>query len=88
MFEKLRKFFEAKKEQHEYNYNVTFDNVAIPEVHTHKSDKHEEEKPKHSPINYENVAIPEVHIRTKKNRVCEIKSVNRHSMISDGAVSS
>ena len=23
MFEKLRKFFEAKKEQHEYNYNVT-----------------------------------------------------------------
>ena len=39
MFEKLRKFFEAKKEQHEYNYNVTFDNVAIPEVHTHKSDK-------------------------------------------------
>ena len=31
MFEKLRKFFEAKKEQHEYNYNVTFDNVAIPE---------------------------------------------------------
>ena len=36
MFEKLRKFFEAKKEQHEYNYNVTFDNVAIPEVHTHK----------------------------------------------------
>ena len=23
-----------------------------------------------------------------KNRVCEIKSVNRHSMISDGAVSS
>ena len=69
MFEKLRKFFEAKKEQHEYNYNVTFDNVAIPEVHTHKSDKHEEEKPKHSPINYENVAIPVVHIRTKKNKL-------------------
>ena len=68
MFEKLRKLNEKKKEQHEYNYNVTFDNVAIPEVHTHKSDKHEEEKPKHSPINYENVAIPEVHIRTKKNK--------------------
>lgn len=68
MFEKLRKFFEAKKEQHEYNYNVKFDNVAIPEVHTHKSDTHQEEKPKHSPISYENVAIPEVHIRTKKNK--------------------
>ena len=28
MFEKLRKFFEAKKEQHEYNYNVTFDTLT------------------------------------------------------------
>ena len=27
-------------------------------------------------------------VETTLNRVCEIKSVNRHSMISDGAVSS
>ena len=28
------------------------------------------------------------YIRKNSKRVCEIKSVNRHSMISDGAVSS
>lgn len=69
MFEKLRKFLK-QKEQHEYNYNVTFDNVAIPEVHTHKSDKHEEEKPKHSPINYENVAIRKfIFVQRKINNI-------------------
>ena len=68
MFEKAKEFFKAKKEQHKHNYNLTFDNVAIPEVHTHKSEQHEEEEahPEHHPIEYDNVAIPEVHIRTKK----------------------
>ena len=62
MFKKLKKLFNAKKEQHKHNYNLTFDNVAIPEIHTHKSDKHQEDPPCQHPIQYDNVAIPEVHI--------------------------
>ena len=68
MFKKLKNFLKAKKEQHEHNYDLTFDNVAIPEIHTHKADKHQEETPSHQPIQYDNVAIPEVHIRAKKNK--------------------
>ncbi len=68
MFKKLKKLFNAKKEQHKHNYNLTFDNVAIPEIHTNKSDKHQEEAPNQHPIQYDNVAIPEVHIRAKKNK--------------------
>lgn len=68
MLEKLKKFFEAKKEQHEHDYNLTFDNVAIPEVHTHKSDEHDSDVEEHSPISYDNVAIPEVHIRSKHDK--------------------
>ena len=41
--------------------NLSFDNLAIPEVHLHKSDKHQEEAPNQQPIQYDNVAIPEVH---------------------------
>ena len=66
MFEKAKEFFKAKKEHHKHNYNLTFDNVAIPEVHTHKAEQHEEDKPVQHPIEYDNVAIPEVHIRTTK----------------------
>ena len=68
MFEKLKKFLETKKEQHhnKHGYDLTFDNVAIPEVHTHKSRHHKEESDKQETISYDNVAIPEVHIRRKK----------------------
>ena len=68
MFKKLKKLFNAKKEQHKHNYNLTFDNVAIPEIHTHKSDKNQEETPFQHPIQYDNVAIPKFHIRAKKNK--------------------
>lgn len=71
MFEKLEKFFKAKKKEHEQRqkkyYDLKLDNVAIPEVRTGKEEK-PEEKPDHSPISYENVAIPEVHIRSKKKK--------------------
>ena len=32
-------FFKKKKKpsQHEHEYDLTYDNVAIPEVHTHKA---------------------------------------------------
>lgn len=66
MFKKLKDFFKTKKEHHKHNYDLTFDNVAIPEIHTHKSGQRKEHKPAHPPIEYDNVAIPEIHIRTKK----------------------
>lgn len=33
MFEKLRKIFKNREEKEKHNYDLTFDNVAIPEVH-------------------------------------------------------
>lgn len=31
-----------KKATEKHNYDLTYDNVAIPEVHTHKPEDHEE----------------------------------------------
>ena len=51
-----------------HDYDLTYDNVAIPEIHTHnvkESDVHEEDL---KDAHYDSVAIPEVHIKnTKKN---------------------
>lgn len=33
MFEKLKKIFKNREEKEKHNYDLTFDNVAIPEVH-------------------------------------------------------
>ena len=68
MLEKIRKFFEVKREPRRQKYDFTLDNVAIPEVHTHGLKEHEEQPDEESPISYENVAIPEVHIRRRKNK--------------------
>ena len=54
-----------KKATEKHNYNLTYDNVAIPEVHTHKPEDHEETPGEDAPVHYDNVAIPEVHIRRK-----------------------
>lgn len=55
-----------KKSKKEHDYNLTYDNLAIPEVHTKKetSDTTEETEEKPS-ISYEGVAIPEIHLRNK-----------------------
>ena len=55
-----------KKAAEKHNYDLTYDNVAIPEVHTHKPEDHEETPGEDAPVHYDNVAIPEVHIRRKK----------------------
>lgn len=39
MFEKLRKIFKSREEKEKHNYDLTFDNVAIPEVHVKKHRK-------------------------------------------------
>ena len=48
-----------KKATEKHNYDLTYDNVAIPE-------DHEETPGEDAPVHYDNVAIPEVHIRRKK----------------------
>ena len=53
-----------KKAAEKHNYDLTYDNVAIPEVHTHKPEDHEETPGEDAPVHYDNVA--EVHIRRKK----------------------
>ncbi|MBU5478136.1 hypothetical protein KQI69_02855 [Eubacterium sp. MSJ-13] len=57
---------DKKYDEEKHDYNLTFDNVAIPEVHTNKT--HEdttENKSEHSSVNYDNLAIPEIHIKKK-----------------------
>lgn len=68
MLEKLKRFFEVKREQHKQKYDFTMDNVAIPEVHTHAPEEPETQPEEDAPISYENVAIPEVHIRHRKHK--------------------
>ena len=57
-----------KKATEKHNYDLTYDNVAIPEVHTHKPEDHEETPGEDAPVHYDNVAIPEVHIRRKNKK--------------------
>ena len=68
MFEKLRKIFKNREEKEKHNYDLTFDNVAIPEVHVKSTERHEDTDKENAPISYDNVAIPEVHIRNRKNK--------------------
>ena len=60
--------FKKKSEKEKKPYNLSYDNLAIPEIHTHpqeeSSDAKQEEE--HSYVHYDTVAIPEVHIRKKK----------------------
>lgn len=68
MFEKLRKIFKNREKKEKHNYDLTFDNVAIPEVHVKSTESHKDTNKENAPISYDNVAIPEVHIRNKKNK--------------------
>ena len=49
-----------------HDYDLTYDDAAITEIHTHKvkeSDVHEEDL---KDAHYDSVAIPEVHIKNMK----------------------
>ena len=39
-----------KKAAEKHNYDLTYDNVAIPEVHTHKPEDHEETPGEDAPV--------------------------------------
>ena len=56
-----------KKATEKHNYDLTYDNVAIPEVHTHKPEDHKETPGEDAPVRYDNVSITEVHIRRIKS---------------------
>lgn len=66
-------FGKKKNTDGKKNYDLTYENLAIPEIHTHEAEKEaaaKEEKeaghPDQKPgVVYDSVAIPEVHIRKK-----------------------
>ena len=68
MFEKLRKIFKNREEKGKHNYDLTFDNVAIPEVHLKSTESHEDTDKENAPISYSNVAITQVLIRNRKKK--------------------
>ena len=66
MFEKLKKIFKNRDEKEKHNYDLTFDNVAIPEVHVKSTESHEDTDKENAPISYDNVAIPRCISETEK----------------------
>lgn len=77
MFHFKNKIKNARKEREKKNYDLTYDNVAIPEVHKTSSTPDtaenttaafpsESSDEQTSSVSFDNVAIPEVHIRRKK----------------------
>lgn len=55
---------EKKSKHHEYN--LSFDNLAIPEVHIGKTKSDDSETDNKPSVNYESVAIPEIHVKKNK----------------------
>lgn len=66
MLKKIKQYFKSKKEAGSHDYELTYDNVAIPEIHTHKTTIKEDTGDESQSISYDNVAIPEVHIRKRE----------------------
>ena len=63
MFGKKR---EKKDEKKKGAYDVSYENLAVPEVHTEPEEKEDHEDDNGESITYDSVAIPEIHIRRKK----------------------
>lgn len=53
-----------KSKEKKTKYDLTYDNVAIPEVHTHPANG-DSNSDGDNDVLYDNVAIPEVHIHKK-----------------------
>lgn len=66
MFDKLKQYVTQKKETTESDYDLTYDDVAIPEIHTHKSTPSASTENTEETIHYDDVAIPEVHLPKSK----------------------
>ena len=71
-----------KKAAEKHNYDLTYDNVAIPEVHTHKPEDHEETPGEDAPVHYDNVAIPEAFCKLCSNAsVVGVHFQNRYIVV-------
>ena len=53
-----------KSKEKKTKYDLTYDNVAIPEMHTHPAND-DSNSDGDNDVLYDNVAIPEVHIHKK-----------------------
>lgn len=69
--------FQRKNKKTKKDYNLTYDNLAIPEIHTPNSQPKALEKDSEFPSNTnddtvdiitESVAVPEIRIRKKKKK--------------------
>lgn len=47
-------------------FQVDYDNLAIPEIHTKRPEARKREEKEES-VTYDGVAVPEIHIRKKKS---------------------
>ena len=54
-----------KKKEEDHAYDLTYDNLAVPEIHTHEPEEAAQEDDKKPGITYDSVAIPEIHIRKR-----------------------
>lgn len=67
MFFKKKKYITINNPQkNRKNYDLTYDNVAIPEVHTHETSDSTNAVSSNASVDYDNLAIPEVHIKGRK----------------------
>ena len=67
MFFKKKKYITINNPQKSRkNYDLTYDNVAIPEVHTHEETYDTKSVSSDSSVDFDNLAIPELHIKGRK----------------------
>lgn len=57
-----------RKKKDKNDYALTYDNLAIPEIHTHPTDESASEPDENDTVTFDSVAIPEVHIRKKPHK--------------------
>lgn len=65
LFMKLFQKHVKSDNQKKPDYDLTYDNVAIPEIHTHKVAESNDTTSDAPDAHYDSVAIPEVHIKKK-----------------------
>ena len=65
LFMKLFQKHVKSENQKKHDYDLTYDNVAIPEIHTHKVKESTDSASDAPDAHYDSVAIPEVHIKKK-----------------------
>lgn len=58
-------FHKKKKPKKKHDYDLSFENVAIPEIHTHHTPEDDTDEAEPPAVDYDNLAIPEVHIQKK-----------------------